>query len=80
MVNTLWLVKRPADFPEADLIDDDDIIVLIQDAVLRLPSKKNWVACEEDVVARNVKVPQENLVSYEYIINLIEKAQKVVVW
>ncbi len=80
MVNTVWLVKRPADFPEPDLIEENDIIVLIQDAVLRIPANKNWVACEEDAVARNIKIPQENLVSYEYIIDLIEKAEKVVVW
>ena len=80
MVNTVWLIKRPADFPEPDLIDENDIMVLIQDAVIRIPTKKNWFACEEDAVARNVKIPKENLASYEDIIDIIEKAEKVIVW
>ncbi len=80
MVNTVWLIKRPADFPEAELIDENDIIILIQDAVIRIPNKKNWLACEEDAAARNVKIPKENLASYEDIIDIIEKAEKVIVW
>lgn len=80
MVNTVWLVKRPADFPEFDMIEDKDIIILIQDAVLRLPSIENWAACEEDAIARNVKIPEDKLLSYEDIIDIIEKADKVVVW
>ncbi|RMA97034.1 sulfurtransferase TusB [Hydrogenothermus marinus] len=80
MVNTVWLIKRPADFPEADLLEDNDMIILIQDAVLRIPSIENWLACEEDVKARNIKFPEDKLISYEDIIDIIEKAEKVIVW
>ncbi len=80
MVNTVWIIKRPADFPEADILEDDDIIILIQDAVLRVPYFEKWLACEEDAKARNVKIPEDKLVSYEDIIDIIEKAEKVIVW
>jgi len=80
LVETVWIVKRPADIPEAELLEENDLIILIQDAVLKIPYFKNWLACEEDVKARNVKVPEDKLVSYEDIIDIIEKAEKVVVW
>lgn len=80
MVNTVWIIKRPADFPEVDVLEDDDILILIQDAVLRVPYFEKWLACKEDAVARNVKLPEEKLVSYEDIIDIIEKADKVIVW
>lgn len=81
MVNTVWLIKRPADFPEFEMLEDEDYIILIQDAVLRpLPENKQWVACKEDVEARNIKVPEDRCLSYEEIIDIIEKASKVVVW
>jgi len=48
MVNTVWLIKRPADFPEIEMLEEEDYIILIQDAVLRTPSdEKNWAACRE---------------------------------
>ncbi|SNZ09663.1 tRNA 2-thiouridine synthesizing protein B [Persephonella hydrogeniphila] len=80
MVNNLWLIKRPADFPEADMLEPEDMIVLIQDAVLRVPTIENWVACKEDAVARNIKIPENKLMDYEDIIDLIEKANTVIVW
>ncbi|MBK3333099.1 sulfurtransferase TusB [Persephonella atlantica] len=80
MVNNLWLIKRPADFPEADMLDTDDMIILIQDAVLRVPTIENWAACREDALARNVKIPEDKLLEYKDIIDIIEKANKVIVW
>ena len=81
MVNTIWIIKRPADFPDFEYIQEDDMIILIQDAVLRIPSFENWMACKEDVVARNIKnIPEDKRISYLEIIDVIEKAEKVVVW
>ncbi|HHG74431.1 MAG TPA: sulfurtransferase TusB [Persephonella sp.] len=80
MVNNLWLIKRPADFPEADMLQHDDMIVLIQDAVIRVPTIENWVACKEDALARNIKIPEDKMMDYTDIIDLIEKANKVIVW
>ncbi len=81
MVNTVWIIKRPADFPEIEMIEDEDFIILIQDAVLRTPSvEQNWAVCKEDAEARNIKIPEDKLISYDDIIDLIEKASKVVVW
>ncbi|RMD46880.1 MAG: sulfurtransferase TusB [Aquificota bacterium] len=81
MVNTVWLIKRPADFPEIEMLEEEDYIILIQDAVLRTPSgEKNWAACKEDAEARNIKIPEDKLLSYDDIIDIIEKANKVIVW
>ncbi len=80
MVNTVWLLKRPGDFPDFDLIQEDDLLILIQDAVLRIPSVDNWAVCKEDAVARNIKVPEEKMLDYLDIIDIIEKSEKVVVW
>ncbi len=81
MVNTVWIIKKPADFPEIEMIEEDDFFILIQDAVLRpLSEDKNWAACKEDVEARSIKLPEERLLSYEDIIDIIEKASKVIVW
>ncbi|NPA53374.1 MAG: sulfurtransferase TusB [Aquificae bacterium] len=81
MVNTVWIIKRPADFPEIEMLEDEDFIILIQDAVLRpLSDDKNWAACKEDVEARNIRIPEDKCLSYEDIIDIIEKADKVVVW
>ena len=80
MVNNLWLIKRPADFPEADMLHPDDMIILIQDAVIRVPTIENWIACREDAVARNIKIPEDKMMDYTDIIDLIEKANKVIVW
>ncbi len=80
MVNTVWIIKRPADFPEFEYIQEDDMIILIQDAVLRIPTFENWAACKEDAIARNIKLPEDKLLSYLEIIDIIEKSEKVVVW
>ncbi|MGB9767049.1 MAG: sulfurtransferase TusB [Sulfurihydrogenibium sp.] len=80
MVDTVYLIKKPADFPIATLISDNDVLILIQDAVLRQPSIDNWYACKEDAVARAIKIPESRLLDYDDILNLIEKANKVVVW
>ncbi len=80
MVNTVFLIKKPADFPILDLIEENDILILIQDGVIRQPSTSNWYACKEDVVARNIKIKENKLLDYEDILNIIEKANKVVVW
>ena len=80
MVNTVWLIKRPADFPEADMLEKEDMMILIQDAVIRVPIIENWVACKEDAIARNIKIPEDKLLSYEDIIDIIEKAEKVIIW
>ncbi|WP_297456330.1 sulfurtransferase TusB [Persephonella sp.] len=80
MVNNLWIIKRPADFPEADMLEEDDMIILIQDAVLRVPYIDNWAACKEDALARNIRIPEDKLLEYTEIIDIIEKANKVIVW
>jgi hypothetical protein len=51
--NTIWLVRRFGDF-KSSLPSENDIVVLIQDAVLRAPIK-NWYLCKEDVSARGLK-------------------------
>ena len=79
MVNTLWLVRKLGDF-SSELLSDDDIVILIQDGVLRWPTRKGWYVCKEDAVARNLKVPEDMMKSYDEIVELIEKAQRVVVW
>ncbi|NPB05473.1 MAG: sulfurtransferase TusB [Aquificae bacterium] len=78
MVSTLWLVKK-RDVPYA-FVGEDDVVVLIEDAVLKVPSKPNWFVCREDAEARRVKVPADRLVSYSDIAKLILEARKVVVW
>lgn len=80
MVDTVYLIKKPAEFPIADLISDNDVLILIQDAVLRQPSITNWYACKEDVIARGIRISENRLLDYDDILNLIEKANKVVVW
>jgi len=78
MVKTLWLVKK-RDIPYS-FIGDEDIVVLIEDAVLKIPTKPNWYLCKEDAEARKVKVLKEKLLSYNDIAELILKANKVIVW
>ncbi len=80
MVNTVFLIKKIADFPILDLIEEKDVLILLQDGVLRQPSTSNWYACKEDAVARNIKIQESKLLEYEEILKLIEKANKVVVW
>ncbi|WP_448583961.1 sulfurtransferase TusB [Thermocrinis sp.] len=79
MVKTLWIVRKLGDF-SSDLVEEGDVIVLIQDAVLRFPSRKDWFACKEDVQDRGLRIPEEKLKSYEEIAELIVKSQRVVVW
>ncbi len=79
MVNTLWLVRKLGDF-SSELLSDEDIVILIQDGVLRWPTRKGWYVCREDALARGLKVPEDVMKSYDDIAELIENAQKVVVW
>ncbi len=78
MVNTLWLVKK-RDIPYS-YIGKSDIVVLIEDAVLKVPTKPNWFLCKEDVKARNLNVSEDKLLTYREIAKLILKSKKVVVW
>ncbi|EDP75309.1 sulfurtransferase TusB [Hydrogenivirga sp. 128-5-R1-1] len=79
MVNTLWLVRKLGDF-SSELLSDDDIVVLIQDGVLRWPTRKGWFVCKEDALARGLRVPEDIMKSYDEIVDLVEKANRVVVW
>jgi sulfur relay protein TusB/DsrH len=79
MVNTLWLVRKLGDF-SSELLSDDDIVVLIQDGVLRWPTRKGWYVCKEDALARGLKVPEDIMKSYDEIVDLIERSKRVVVW
>lgn len=78
MVETLWLVKK-RDIPYS-YIGEKDIVVLIEDAVLKIPTKPNWFVCKEDAEVRKVKAVKEKLLTYEDIAKLIVEAKKVVVW
>ena len=79
MVKTLWLVRKLGDF-SSDLVEEGDIVVLIQDGVLRFPTKKGWYACREDAQARGIKIPENLTKSYEERAELIVKCERVVVW
>lgn len=79
MVNTLWLVRKLGDF-SSELLSDEDIVILIQDGVLRWPTRKGWFVCREDALARGLKVPEEIMKSYDEIIELMERCRRVVVW
>jgi len=79
MVRTLWLVRKLGDF-SSDLVEEDDIVILIQDGVLRFPTRKGWYACKEDAQARGIKIPEYLTKSYQEIADLIVKAERVVVW
>ncbi|RUM60297.1 MAG: sulfurtransferase TusB [Persephonella sp.] len=80
MVNKVWLIRKPNDYPEAEVLEENDVIILIQDAVLKIPYLDNILVCKDDALARNVKVEEDLLIDYEDIIDIIEKAEKVVVW
>ncbi|MGB9873556.1 MAG: sulfurtransferase TusB, partial [Hydrogenobacter sp.] len=60
--------------------EEKDVVILIQDGVLRIPTKKGWFVCKEDAQARGIKVPESIAKSYEEIAQLIVEAKKVVVW
>ncbi len=79
MVKTLWLVRKLGDF-SSDLVDEEDVVILIQDGVLRFPTKKAWYACREDAKARGIKIPENLTKSYEEIAELIVRAERVVIW
>lgn len=79
MVSTLWLVRKLGDF-SSDLVQEDDVVVLVQDGVLRFPTKKGWFVCKEDALARGMDLPENLAKSYEDIAELIVKAKRVVVW
>ncbi len=79
MVNTLWLVRKLGDF-SSELLSDGDIVILIQDGVLRWPTRKGWFVCKEDAQSRGLKVPENVMKSYDEIAELIEQAKRVVVW
>ncbi|MFN3598165.1 MAG: sulfurtransferase TusB [Aquificaceae bacterium] len=72
-------MRKLGDF-SSDLVDDEDIVILIQDGVLRFPTKKNWYACKEDAQARGIKIPENLTKSYEEIADLIVRAKEVIVW
>jgi len=78
MVETLWLVKK-SDIPYI-YIGEKDIVVLIEDAVLKIPTKPNWFVCKKDAEARKIKVLKEKQLTYSEIAKLILEAKKVVVW
>jgi sulfur relay protein TusB/DsrH len=79
MVNTLWLVRKLGDF-SSELLSEEDVVILIGDGVLRWPTRRGWYVCREDAEARGLKVPREMMKSYEEIVDLIERARRVVVW
>ncbi len=79
MVKTLWLVRKLGDF-NSDLVEEDDLVILIQDGVLRFPTRKGWYVCREDAQARGIKIPENLTKSYEEIAELIVKAERVVIW
>jgi sulfur transfer complex TusBCD TusB component (DsrH family) len=77
-IKTLWLVKK-SDIPYS-YVEENDLVVLIEDAVVKIPTKPNWFVCKEDAEARKIKVPKDRLLSYKEIAQLILEAQKVAVW
>jgi len=79
MVETLWLVRKLGDF-SSELVGENDVVVLIQDGVLRSPSRKNWFVCKEDATLRGLKYEEEVLKSYKDIVKLIKECKRVVVW
>jgi len=78
-VKTLWLVRKLGDFPSGYL-KEGDIVILIQDGVLRYPSREGWFVCKEDAEACGLSFKEDVMKSYEDIVRLIEEAEKVVVW
>ncbi len=79
MVNTLWLVRKLGNF-SSELISEGDVVILIQNGVLRYPSRKDWFVCKEDAESRSLKFEREVTKSYEEIAELILKARRVIVW
>ncbi len=79
MVNTLWLVRKLGNF-SSELISEGDVVILIQNGVLRYPSRKDWFVCKEDAESRGLKIDERLTKSYEEIAKLIWEARRVVVW
>lgn len=79
MVKTLWLVRKLGEF-SSDMVGEDDMVILIQDGVLRFPSKKGWFALREDAQARGIRLPEHLTKSYEDMAELIVRCERVVVW
>ncbi|RMH79469.1 MAG: sulfurtransferase TusB [Acidobacteria bacterium] len=79
MVRTLWLVRKLGDF-SSDLVGEGDVVILIQDGVLRFPTRKGWYACREDAQARGIAIPEHLTKSYEEIGELILRSERVVIW
>jgi len=79
MVNTLWLVRKLGNF-SSELISEGDVVVLIQNGVLRYPSRKGWFVCKEDAERRGLKFDEKVLKSYEEIGRMILEARRVIVW
>ena len=78
-MKTLWLVRKLGDF-SAKYVNEGDIVILIQDGVLRYPSREGWFVCKEDAHARGLKFPEKVLKSYEDIVKLIEEVDRVIIW
>ena len=78
-VNTLWLVRKLGDF-SSSFLEEEDIVILIQDGVLRYPSRERWFVCKEDAQARGLKFPDEITKSYAEIVEFMERAKKVIIW
>ena len=80
MVKKVWLIRKPNNYPEAEVLENEDVIILIQDAVLHIPYFENVLICKEDAEARGIKVEEDKLINYEDIIDIIEKAETISVW
>ena len=78
-INTLWLVRKLGDF-SSTFLEENDVVILIQDGVLRYPSRERWFVCKEDAEARGLKFPEEVMKSYSDIVELMEESKKVIVW
>ncbi len=79
MVNTLWLVRKLGNF-SSELISEGDVVILIQNGVLRYPSRKDWFVCKEDAERRGLRFDEKLLKSYEEIGKMILEARRVIVW
>lgn len=78
-INTLWLVRKLGDF-SSTFLEENDVVILIQDGVLRYPSRERWFVCKEDAEARGLNFPEEVMKSYSDIVELMEESKKVIVW
>ncbi len=79
MVKTLWLVRKLGEFP-SELVKEGDVVILIQDGVLRAPSRENWFVCKEDAQARGLEYEEGLTKSYKEVVKLLKECERVVVW